>query len=284
MTILEQKFVFFDSKQTLTMNENPSYFNMVLEPIFFSIDAPNVYYKIWLNSVVLRNDFNNINPLNNIVVKDGTTIALNQGKPDIEDIVADLSNHGIDVSYDEDTNYLTFHTDTPYTLDFTSTNSCADILGFIEGQTYTITDGFVAPKQVSLGVNETLYITSNIVRNNFEISFGDTSISKVMCFIPNLAPKYEILNHYDPVGEQSIIDRNTKGLQNITFQICDTAKKPLTLNSYWTASVCVQYLIDYEPDILRRLETLNDSITRLMELERRKLLIKSLDKKSKPKK
>lgn len=282
MVLLTRKFMYFDSTTTLSMSSNPSYFKCVMEPTAFAITDPSVYYKFWINSLVLRNDFYDVAQTNCVLVKDGVGIELQQGKPSILDVQEDLAQYGIHFTYSSDTNKITFSTAIPYTLDFTSSNSCAEVLGFIEGQVYTITDGFEAPFDVTLGAHDVIYVKSNNITQNYEIVHGDTQFSSIMVFIPNLSQPYEIINHSDPIGEMAIVERNRKDIQSVDFALVGGDGKGLTLNSPWNCSVCIEYHKDYEVDLLASMEQLNQNMLQLLSLERRKLILESMkDRKEK---
>lgn len=284
MTVLDRRFVYFSSRDTVLVSSNPSSFKMIMDGTMFSLPQDGVYFRIFINSAVLRNDFSDISNTNSVLYKDGVQINLKQGKPKIEDVVTDLATHGIICSYDPDTNYLTFHTNTPYTLDFTNVNSCAEVLGFVENNSYVITDGYQPPNDVYLGEHDVIYIQSSLPTRNFEVVAGDSVYSRVMCFIPNLSQPYEILNHADSVGEQAIVERERKVIQEITFTLTDTNVKGLQLNSPWWCSVCIEYLTDTESDILKALGDLNNKYEQLLSLERRRMIMDDLKEKAAKKK
>lgn len=283
-TVIDQKYLFFDSYSSFYINTNPSMFKVCLDPSSFAISDPNIYYKYWINQCSMHNDMWDINPSNNSFNYNGTTYGLPQGKPTITEIITYLDSIGIVCSYDTDTNHLVFTTNTPYTLDFTVPNSCAYVLGFIQGQTYTITNESTPPNEVTLGKRDVIDIRSDNTTMSYSVVQGETQETNVMVRFTNLANNYELLCWEDSDGEYSVVERTRKDIQYILFYLTDNMGNSLTVNSEWYCSLCIQYIIDYEPMILQSINTLNETMQQLLQMEKRKMIMEDLMKKKKSKK
>lgn len=282
-TILNRKFIFFNSAVSENYIQNPTELKSYLDPSTFEIFDEGVYFRYFINELTFRNDVKNINPSNKEFSKDGVPLTLSEGKPEPQDIVDELASLGITCSYDDSTNYLTFYTDTPYTLDFTSISSCAPVLGFTEGNVYTITNGFIPDNQIDLD-QDVLYIMGNYTNSNYTVINNETQFTNVMGVVSLLAQPYQILNFSDPTGEYAIVERTLKNIQTLVISFGDSNGKPLTLNSNFTCSLCIEYLKDYEIDIISQLIALNKITAELLTHQRRESILRDLEKQKEKKK
>ena len=276
-TVLSRKFIFFNSSSSQSYIQNPTQLTTYLDPNVFEIFDDETYYRYWLNEITFRNDVKNINPSNKEFSKDGIPLTLREGKPQPQDIVDELNALGLSCSYDDSTNYLTFYTTTSYVLDFTSQNSCAAVLGFTEGYTYTITNGYSPPNQIDLS-QDILFIIGNYTNSNYTVINNETQYTPVMGTISLLAQPYQVLNFSDPTGENAIIERTIKNIQSLVISFADINGKPLTLNSNFSCSLCIEYLKDYEVDIIAQLKLQNKITTELLTHHRRESILRDLEK------
>lgn len=274
-TLLKRSIVYFNSNHSLVQT-NPSSFTIYMDPDNLVIMQSAVYYKIWIASASLINDVDDVNNANHNLIINGVTYQLPQGKPTIDEIVTELNGFGCVCSYDKDANYLVFGA--PVTLDFTVTNSCAELLGFVSGQVYSLSAGDYAPKPVYLGQHDVFYITSNLPVYNYELFGGDVTQTNIMAQIPNIANRFEPLAYNDPDGQYAVIERSRKFINVLSFTITDETNTQLSLNSPWFASIIVENYIDYEEQLLQSLSTLNQNVIYLQELERRHQVREELEK------
>ena len=93
-----------------------------------------------------------------------------------------------------------------------------------------------------------------------------------------LAQPYQVLNFSDPTGENAIIERTIKNIQSLVISFADINGKPLTLNSNFSCSLCIEYLKDYEVDIIAQLKLQNKITTELLTHHRRESILRDLEK------
>lgn len=276
--VLDKRFIFFSSASSSNgYVRNPTSLQVRIDPTQFQLTDPDVYYRYWISDITMRNDFLAIGYSNRQFNYNGTLISLKEGKPSIYDIIADLGQYGIVCSYDTDTNYLVFHTASSYTLDFTPTNSAATLLGFDTGETYTITDGFMPPNQIDIAI-DVVFIQSNMTTDNSNVVNGSTQYTNIIGSVSILANPYQILNYNDSVGLNAVIERNRTMIQDLQISFVDIDGFPLTLNSQFFATICIEYVVDYQLNIIKELQLLNQVITQQFNFQKRESMLKHLRK------
>ena len=276
--VLDKRFIFFSSASaTNGYIRNPTSLKVLLDPTSFQITEENIYYRYWISDITMRNDFLAVGYSNREFLYNGTLILLKEGKPTINDIITDLGQYGIVCSYDTDTNYLVFHTTTSYNLDFSPTNSAATLLGFDKGDVYTITDGFIPPNQIDIGI-DVVFIQSNLTTDNSNVINGVTQYTNIIGSVSVLAQPYQILNYNDSVGLNAVIERNRTTIQNLQISFVDIEGFPLTLNSQFFATICIEYVIDYQLNIIKELQLLREIITQQFNFQKRESMLKHLKK------
>ena len=276
--LISQRYIFFNSSSSSSYIQEPTSLSCFIDPTTFQINEPGVYYRYFISSLQFRNDFQNINTQNNQMVYNGsTTIYLPVGKPDIQDIITYLSTVGITVSYNDFTNYITFSTTSPYTLDFTGTFNCATLLGFDSGYIYTITDGFQPPNQINLTI-DTVFINSNYSDMNYAVVNDMTQYTSTLGSVSLLANPYQLLEFVDATGQYSSIERTRTDIQSITLSFTNSSGVPLTLNSNFSCNLCIQYLRDYQPDIIKEIQLLREVVTQQFIFQKRESMLNHLKK------
>ena len=117
MSVVDHKrIVFFNSQSSTNYIQEPTSLHCNLDPSIFQIENREIYYRFYISSLSFRNDFNDLNTKNNVLIYNGTTIYLPTGKPTIYDIIEYLATVGIVATYNDANNYITFHTTSSYTL------------------------------------------------------------------------------------------------------------------------------------------------------------------------
>ena len=276
--VLDKRFIFFSSASaTNGYVRNPTSLKVLIDPTQFQLTDTDVYYRYWISDITMRNDFLAIGYSNREFLYNGTLLYLKEGKPSIYDIITDLGQYGIVCSYDPDTNYLVFHTSTSYTLDFTPTNSAATLLGFDKGNTYTITEGFTPPNQIDIAI-DVVFIQSNMTTDNSNVVNGATQYSNIIGSVSILANPYQILNYNDSVGLNAVIERNRTTIQDLQISFVDIEGFPLTLNSQFFATICIEYVIDYQTNIIKELQLLRDVISQQFIFQKRESMLNHLKK------
>ena len=278
MSVVDHKrIVFFNSQSSTSYIQEPTSLHCNLDPSIFQIDNRELYYRFYISSLSFRNDFNDVNTRNNVLIYNGTTIYLPTGKPTIYDIIEFLATVGIVATYDDANNYITFHTSSPYTLDFTSPNNCALLLGFVSGSVVSITDGYTPQNQIDLKL-ETVFITSNYCNNNYTVVQDETSYTSILGSVSLLANPYQTLEFVDPVGQYSMIEKNRKDIQSINIAFVALDGTPLTLNSNFTCALTIEYIYDPHIDLIKELQMLNTTLSNLFNFQKRESMLNHLKK------
>ena len=278
MSVIDHKrIVFFNSQSSTNYIQEPTSLFCNLDPSIFQIENRELYYRFYISSLSFRNDFQDVNTRNNVLIYNGTTVYLPTGKPTIYDIIAFLGTVGIVATYNDANNYITFHTTSSYTLDFTSPNNCASLLGFISGSVVSITDGYTPTNQIDLKL-ETVFITSNYCNNNYTVVQEETSYTSILGSVSLLANPYQTLEFVDPVGQYSMIEKNRKDIQSISIAFVALDGTPLTLNSNFTCALTIEYLYDPHIDLLKELTMMNTTLTNLFNFQKREAMLKHLRK------
>lgn len=208
---------------------------------------------MWVPQLVVRYDFSSITTSNNCFKKNGALIQLSPGNPNIYNVLQELKTKGIEAIYEEASNRLQFVTTSPYTLDFDVPNSAADLLGFNE-QAYTVTNGFLSPELVKLGVFDVIYLETNIFTNNLELDEDlRTTISRKLCPIPVASKPYSNIIFVDTEGTYALFLRQIKNLSSLELSLVDASGNKLDLKRDWYLTLMVE---TYEDDASQTLEVL----------------------------
>lgn len=265
--------IFFSS--AANQNSRAPYLRLLIDPLINNYPE-STYMRIFVNSIVLQNDFDTITSNNDAFTYNGTVYNLPHGQPTISDIVKYMNSVGIECEYSSNDDRIEFKSNG--TLSFPSP-SCAVVLGFIDGETYTVLGGDLSPNSVFLDAHDVLYLTSSLVSKNFEIKQGKTEVSSIISSIANIAAPYQTIAYCDTLGEYAIIEKNRRFLNTMTFVLTDTSGSPLSIRAPWYASIVIEYLNDVETSQLSAIEGMTSSIQGLVDIEKRKMILESLDKK-----
>ena len=278
MSIVDHKrIVFFNSQSSTSYIQEPTSLHCNLDPSIFQVENKELYYRFYISSLSFRNDFNDVNTRNNVLIYNGITLYLPVGKPSIYDLIVYLSSAGIVATYSDATNYLTFHTSSSYTLDFTSINNCASLLGFVSGSVNTITDGYVPINQIDLKL-ETVFITSNYCQNNYTVVQDETQYTNILGSVSLLANPFQTLEFVDTTGMYSMIEKNRKDINRIQISFVSLDGTPLTLNSHFTCALTIEYMYDPYTYLIKELHLINQTLTQMFNFQKRESMLKHLKK------
>ena len=278
MSVIDhKKIVFFNSQSSTSYIQEPTSLHCNLDPSIFQVENKELYYRFYISSLSFRNDFNDVNSRNNVLVYNGTTIYLPVGKPSIQDLIDFLATIGIVATYNDATNYITFHTTSSYTLDFTSPNNCALLLGFVSGSVVTITDGYQPQNQIDLKL-ETVFITSNYCNNNYTVVQDETSYTNILGSVSLLANPFQTLEFVDTTGMYSMIEKNRKDINSIQISFVSIDGTPLTLNSNFTCALTIEYMYDPHTDLIKELQLFNQTLSQMFMFQKRESMLKHLKK------
>ena len=278
MSVIDhKKIVFFNSQSSTSYIQEPTSLSCNLDPSIFQVENKNLYYRFYISSLSFRNDFSDINTRNNVLIYNGTTLYLPVGKPSIYDLIVYLSSAGIVATYSDATNYLTFHTSSSYTLDFTSINNCASVFGFVSGSVITITDGYSPVNQIDLKL-ETVFITSNYCQNNYTVVQDETQYTNILGSVSLLANPFQTLEFVDTTGMYSMIEKNRKDINSIQISFVALDGTPLTLNSNFTCALTIEYMYDPYVDVIKELQLFNQTLTQMFNFQKRESMLKHLKK------
>lgn len=232
--LIDCKMVFF----SITAYKNPKapYLQLRIDPLINNYPE-STYMRIWVNSLIIQNDFDTITHENDRFTWDGVSYFLPHGQPTIH--VKYLNDVGITCEYSSKNDLIQWNI--AGTLGFASPS--AVILGFSEDTTYTIAPNDLSPNSMFLDAHDVLYLRSSLLSKKYEIKDGETTTSSIITAIPNVAQRS------DDLGIYSIIKRNRRFLNDMTFVLTDTLGDALSVNSPWHASVLIKCHQDVETNV-----------------------------------
>lgn len=76
----------------------------------------------------------------------------------------------------------------------------------------------------------------------------------------------------------AVVERERKSIQNLRISFVDIEGYPLTLNSQFFATICLEYMIDYQPNIIKELQLLREVINQQFNFQKRESMLKHLKK------
>ena len=266
--LLSKSSVFFNSENALLETADCS-FTILLNHQTLGIDD-NSYLKLTLNQLTLRNTIQTISIYNNTLYFNGQEIFIPTGQLTFTDVQAYLATFGITYTIDS-TNHLLFTCSG--SISFATHGSCAGILGFEPGSTYTLTGNNRAPFRFLLGDYDLLYLKTSLDTNSLEIDVnGNTEISNILCPIPNVSAPGKLLVYTDLQGTYSVMSRNIQSMNQIRVQIVDVRGNPIVAEDVWTLALTLEYYTDVDSDILASIENLNRTMGELLRLSRMKII------------
>ena len=271
MKTIDKFSVFFSSNDSLVQTPDAS-FSILLDPHKIKTDSSNMM-KIHVAQIIIRNTLQDVSIYCNSLIWNGNHILLPTGNPSMQDIITYLSPYGLTFTMGSN-NRLVFSC--TGVLSF-SANSCAVLLGFEEGFSYSITPGYIPVERVMLADHSQILLKSSITSNNIELdNEGNTACSRTLCSIANVAKPNGLLVYQDIHNLFDVILRDINDLNQIHISLTDQEGRPLVIDGIWSVVLNVEILQETETDILASLDTLNNSISELLRLQRMKLISKTL--------
>ena len=248
MRVLDRKCLYLNS----IGESNKSAFNILLpQSIFQLVDSTYNYIRVYFKSIIIPNNFNNINSTNNAYIWNGTPYTLPTGDPDIYDIIAELNSNGLQATYDETTSLITIGS--TGNLNLLVSNTCANVLGFYPGIYTTPKTGTIP---VNVHLTQSIFLNSSIaVESAYEIINKQIQSSEKMIQLPIIVPRYTNIVYQDDIGRNAIEMDNPK-YQNISFFLTDDSGNTLNVLSDWSMVLIVEVVQDQDLELLKVVEGL----------------------------
>lgn len=229
----------------------------------------SVYVRVYIHSAVITNNFDRITDRNNKVIlsRPGAPdqlITFQIGCPSVYDIQDELSQQSVSVEYDESINKFVFRTNEPYTLDFTLGDSAHTLLGF-DRDIYTITNGFIPPKDADVGSPAALFINCDLTPNS---SYRTTKAGVVvgdqtLACIPIIVQPFQNIVYTDPAGIAAPYDFLNQGTNAIRFWLTDQRDDVVQLKGDWMFVLAVEHMIRPTVNTDEYLDNMTKSISQI---------------------
>ena len=265
--VLNRKSIFFNSKGLPTVGSAKNSFTILLPSDIFNVGDPLTYARVYIKKAVIPNNFNNINSSNNEYIWGGVSYTLQNGDPDIYEILNELSSNGIQATYDTYTSLVSITSSG--TLDLTAINSCASVLGFNKTVINTPAVG-VYPVQVRM--TNSIFIESNLaVESSYEYSTeitgtsvqGEIIASPKLLLLPINVARFSNIIYEDDVGYNSIVIGANQKYTSVFFALVDDIGNALQIETDWSAELVIEIVQDQNSQIIQLLQdikTLNQDV------------------------
>lgn len=278
MRIIRKTQVFISSDDRQSGNSND--FTVNLPRNFIRKTSPDELVRFYIQTAVIKNDFDKVNSLNSAFRVGGTTYTLPMGNPNANDMAAFLSSipgFGT-VTFNKVNNKYSFRPTSTLTLNFDIENSAHKILGFAK-QSYIFPAGtsVMSPQETSIGTPLLLLINSNQSSTNYRVKADDTvRISNTLVAIPIAVSPFANIIYTDPEGINCGFSILRDGVSSIKFWVLDQDEKAIELKSDWFIVLAIEFIKLETMQLINSTKAINDTLTESLELTKLQMVAKDM--------
>ena len=224
MQLLNRKFIYVNAAQCSQVSNGQ--FTFSIPQNFLSIH-PDDITKLYISEMFVSYSFDAINSQNNLITINNVKYILPDGSPTVLDLLNYLnsltSQTQISVTFNSYNGRFVFQNNSsnPVTIDMTNSDSCTKQLG-LTNQLYTIAGNgtLTSTQQVDVSASNVIIVRGSLHTGNYEVTYGESIESDVLCVIPMNVPPYGLATYSDYRGQKAFICQ-AKSKLDITITLFD---------------------------------------------------------------